>query len=92
MRLRHILTALQKLFTKAGYRTDRKNVPHSRGLKKADLLIKDFHLSVVRNVIIDVTLRHEFHGSCANLERNGEHSHLDDNGALDAVKEKLVNY
>jgi hypothetical protein len=39
-----------------------------------------------------LTLRHEFHGSCANLERNGEHSHLDDNGALDAVKEKLVNY
>jgi hypothetical protein len=33
--------------------------------------------------------------SCANqlnLERNGEPSHLDDNGALDAsVKEKLVN-
>jgi len=39
-----------------------------------------------------LTLRHEFHGSCANLERTGEHSHLDDNGALDAVKEKLVNY
>jgi len=25
-----ILTALQRLFTKAGYRTDRKNLPHSR--------------------------------------------------------------
>jgi hypothetical protein len=25
----HILTALQRLFTKAGYRTDRKNVPHA---------------------------------------------------------------
>jgi hypothetical protein len=24
--------------------------------------------------------------------RGWEHSHLDDNGALDAVKEKLVNY
>ena len=32
----HILTALQRLFTKSGYRTDRKNVAHSRGLKKAD--------------------------------------------------------
>jgi hypothetical protein len=38
-------------------------VPHSRGLKKADLVIKDFRLAGVRNVIIDVTLRHEFHVS-----------------------------
>jgi hypothetical protein len=87
-----ILTALQRLFTKAGYRTDRKNVPLSRGPKKADLLIKDFQLGGVRNVIIDVTLRHDFHGSCANLQRNGEPSHPDVNGALVAVKEKLDNY
>jgi hypothetical protein len=41
----HILTTLQRLFTKAGYRTERKHVPHSRGLKKkADLWIKDFQL------------------------------------------------
>ncbi len=30
----HILTAVQRLFTKAGYKTDRKHVPHSRGLKR----------------------------------------------------------
>jgi hypothetical protein len=89
----HILTALQRLFTKAGYRTDRKHVPRSRGLKKADLLIKDFQLQGVRDVIVDVTCRHEFRGSCANQERNVEPSHLDVNGALDAtVKEKLDHY
>jgi hypothetical protein len=89
----HILSALQRLFTKAGYRTDRKNVPHSRGLKKEDLWIKDFQLAGVRNVIVDVTLRHEFHGSCANLIHHGEPSHHDVNGALDAaVKEKLDNF
>ena len=81
----NILTALQRLFTKAGYRTDRKHVPHSRGLKKADLLIKDFQLQGVRDVIVDVTCRHEFRGSCANQERNGEPSYLDVNGALDAA-------
>jgi hypothetical protein len=75
----HIPTALQRLFTKAGYRTDCKHVPHSRGLKKADLLIKDFQLQGVRDVIVDVTCRHEFRGSCANQERNGEPSHLDVN-------------
>ena len=53
----HILTAMQTILTKAGYRTDRKNVTHCRGLKKADLVIKDFQLAGVRNVIIDVTLR-----------------------------------
>jgi hypothetical protein len=46
-----------------------------------------------RNVNIDVTCRHEFHGSCANQQRNGEPSHFDVNGALDAaVKEKLDHY
>ena len=76
-----ILTTLQRLFTKAGYRTERKHVPHSRGLKKkADLWIKDFQLEGIRNVIIDLTLRPEFHGSCANLTNNGEPSHPDVNG------------
>ena len=43
----------------------------------------------VRDVIVDVTCRHEFRGSCANQERNGEPSHLNVNGALDvAVKER----
>jgi hypothetical protein len=47
-------------------------------------------LQGVRDVIVDVTCRHEFRGSCANQERNGEPSHLDVNGAVDAaVKEKL---
>jgi hypothetical protein len=68
-------------------------VPHRRGLKKADLLIKTFQLQGVRDVIVDVTCRHEFRGSCANQERNGEPSQLDVNGALDAaVKEKLDHY
>jgi len=68
-------------------------VPHIRGLKRADLLIKDFQLQGVRDVIVDVTCRHEFRGSCANQERNGEPSHLDVNRALDAaVKEKLDHY
>jgi hypothetical protein len=53
----HILTALQRLFTKAGYRTERKNMPYSRGMKKPDLLIMDFQLAGVRNVIVDVTLQ-----------------------------------
>jgi hypothetical protein len=46
----HILTAVQQLFTQAGYATDRKNVPHSRGKKKADLHIKDFRLEGIRDV------------------------------------------
>jgi hypothetical protein len=54
-------------------------VPHSCGLKKADLWIKDFQLECIRDVIIDVTLRHESHGSCANLIHNGEPLHPDAN-------------
>ena len=36
-----------------------------------------------------VSLRHEFHGSCADPQHNGEASHADVNGTL---KEKLDNY
>jgi hypothetical protein len=47
----HILTAVQRLFNQAGYATERKNVPHSRGMKKADLHVKDFRLEGIRDVI-----------------------------------------
>jgi len=68
----HILAALQRLFTKAGLRTERKHVPHSCGLKKADLWIKDFQLAGVWNGIVAMTLRREFHGSRApNLHTRG---------------------
>jgi hypothetical protein len=53
----HILTAVQQLFTQVGYATDRKNVPHSRGMKKADLHVKDFLLEGIRNVIRRDTAR-----------------------------------
>ena len=76
----------------AGYKTDRKHVPHSRGLRKADLMVKDFQLAGIRDLIIDVSMRHEFHGSCHNHMRNGEASHADANGALDAAVKKLDNY
>ena len=47
----------------------------------------------IRDVIIDVTLRHEFHGSSAHLDRNGELTHDNVNGALEAaIKEKLNHY
>jgi hypothetical protein len=84
---------VQRLFTMAGYKTDRKHVPHSRWLRKADLMVKDFQLAGIRDLIIDVSMRHEFHGSCQNHMRNGEASHADANGALDdAVKAKFDNY
>jgi hypothetical protein len=62
-------------------------------MKKTDLHIKDFQLEDIWNVIIDVTLRSEIHGSCSDPARNGEASYVDPNGAIDAaVKAKLDNY
>ena len=54
----HILTACSGYSQLAGYKTDRKHVPHSRGLRKADLMVKDFQLAGIRNLIIDVSMRH----------------------------------
>ena len=56
-------------------------------------MVKDFRLAGIRDLIIDVSLRHEFHVSCQNHMRNGEASHADANGELHAaVKAKLDNY
>ena len=56
-------------------------------------MVKDFQLAGIQDLIIDVSLRHEFYGSCLNHMRNGEASHADANGELDAaVKAKLDNY
>jgi hypothetical protein len=60
----HILTAVQRLFNQAGYATERKNVPHSWGMKKADLHVKDFRFEGIRDV--DVTLSGEFESSTAH--------------------------
>jgi len=62
-------------------------------MKKANLHVKDFRFEGIRDVIIDVTLRCEFHGSCIDPVRNGDASYADPNGAIDAaVKAKLDNY
>jgi hypothetical protein len=62
-------------------------------MKKADLHVKDFRLEGIRDVIIDVTLRGEFHGSCIDPARNGEALYTYPNGVIDAaVKAKLDNY
>jgi hypothetical protein len=53
----HILTAVHWLFTMAGYKTDCKHVPHSRGLKKADPVVKDFRLACIWDLIIDRALQ-----------------------------------
>jgi hypothetical protein len=50
-------------------------------------------LAGIRDLIIDESLRHEFHGSCVDPMRIGEASHAEANDALDAVlKAKLDNY
>ena len=52
-----------------------------------------FRLAGIRDLIIDESLRHEFHGSCVDPMRIGEASHAEANDALDAVvKAKLDNY
>jgi len=52
-----------------------------------------FQLAGIRDLIVDVRMRHEFHGNVADQHRNGSPTHQDVDGALDAaVKEKLDSY
>ena len=89
--------ALQAMALRSGGRARACGAPtrRTRGSRRRRR-VKDFQLAGVRDVVIDTTLRHEFHGNVmaqANLGHNGEPSHQAVDGALDeAVKEKLATY
>ena len=48
---------------RSGYTTRRKNVTSSRGFKKGDLEIRDINLAGKLDLVIDVSLVHEFTGN-----------------------------
>jgi hypothetical protein len=78
-----VTTRVARLFTKAGYKTDRKHVPHSRGLKKADLALKDFRQVFGRSICPSATS--SMASMSAPTQRNGVAKNADINGALDAA-------
>ena len=67
-----VLSALADIAHAAGYITNRgKRVPTSRSQKRGDLEIKWLQVARISDLVIDVAVVHEFHGSVAQPDRNG---------------------
>jgi hypothetical protein len=68
-----VLSALADIAHAAGYITNRgKRVPTSRGQKRGDLEIKRLHVAGTSDLVIDVAMVHEFHGSVAQPARHDQ--------------------
>ena len=75
---RILLKALQSICQRAGYSSEIKNVPTSNGKRRADLFIKHINLAGRQDLILDVSVIHEFHGDVMqDVGRNGNLRHRD---------------
>jgi hypothetical protein len=71
-----VLSAIAEIAQAAGYSTNRgKHVPTSSGNKRGDLEIKRLNVAGTLDIIIDVAVVHEFHGSVAQDDRHGQLRH-----------------
>jgi hypothetical protein len=72
----HLLTEVDAIAHDAGLRTNRgSRVPHSSGQRRGDLEIKGLNVAGTSDLIIDVAIVHDFHGSVADLARHGQPRH-----------------
>ena len=73
-----------------------RNIPESRGQRRADLFIKDIQLAGMQDLVVDVSIIHEFHGDVLqDVRRNGTLCHPDPSSPalLDSkAKQKVLAY
>jgi hypothetical protein len=71
-----VLSGLADIAHAAGYITNRgKRVPTSRGQKRGVLEIKRLQVAGTLDLVIDVAMVHDFHGSVAQPARHGQPRH-----------------
>ena len=71
-----VLSAIAEIAQAAGFSTNHgKRVPTSSGQKRGDLEITRLNVSGTSDIIIDVAVVHEFHGSVTQDERHGQLRH-----------------
>ena len=91
-----LLKALQSICQRAGYVATIRNIPESRGQRRADLFVKDIKLAGMQDLVVDVSIIHEFHGDVMqDVRRNGTLCHPDPSSPapLDSkAKQKVLAY
>ena len=71
-----VLSAVADIAQAAGYSTNRgKRVPTSSGQKRGDLEIKRLNVAGTPDIVVDVAVVHDFHGSVVDAERHGQLRH-----------------
>ena len=67
----HVLRAVMGIFRAAGYSSSIKSLPTSDGHRRADLHVVGAHLMGKHDLMIDVTVRHDFIGDARAVQRHG---------------------
>jgi hypothetical protein len=68
----HVLTELESICNSAGYATKHKHVLTSAGKRDADLEILNIQVAGNINLLVDITLRHDFVGAGHNGLNQGQ--------------------
>ena len=90
----HVLRALMGIFRAAGYSSSIKSLPTSDGHRRADLHVVGAHLMGKDDLMVDVTVRHDFIGDARDVLRHGTLRNPDrpDQPLNEAAADKIRSY
>ena len=90
----HVMTALESICNNAGYATKHKRVLTSAGKQRADLEILKIQVAQQIDLLVDVTLRHDFVGAGHNGLNQGQLRNPDNPDKLldSAAADKIRHY
>ena len=90
----HVLRATMGIFRAAGYSSIIKSVPTSDGYRRADLHVVGAHLMGKDDLVVDVTVRHDFIGDARDVLRHGtlRNPHRPHQLLDQAAADKIRNY
>jgi hypothetical protein len=90
----HVLRALERICNDAGFATTHKRVLTSDGNRRADLEICNIRVAGQTDLLVDVTLRHDFIGSGRDGQTQGQLRNPDnpDHILESAAADKIRNY
>ena len=90
----HVLRALERICNDAGFATTHKRVLTSKGHRPADLQIRNIRVAGQNDLLVDVTVRHNFKGTGHNWQTQGQLRNPDNPDHIfeSAAADKIRNY
>jgi hypothetical protein len=90
----HVLRALERICNDAGFATTHKRMLTSEGNRRADLEIRNIRVTQQTDLLVDVTVRHNFKGTGQNGLTQGQLRNPDNPDYIleSAAADKIRNY